>query len=537
MKKSGTFKKRLPLIIGLVVVLGLLGFAVSYVVSSRNKTPEIARDGIVTVDRGDIVATFSSSATVRSGRQGSFEILDGTVVKEVNFRVGDLVQKGDVLATFDANALDEMLRAKKKEYDNASKSYKDYMKDAEAAPKQRAALQKQIAALEKTIAALEAAEKETQAPTAPAKPAEPEENKQLAELRTALAGLLGNTRIANNLVNSILAENGSVAQTLTAFQNLLGGSFGMDYSSIMSSMGGMGMLGNSELMTASLQLVQLKVQESMLGLQSGASLESVYKSVADSAESAYFAAERVIAQLKGGWVAAEDGVIREINIMEGMTYVSQTEDSSGPAINTTSLLASIATGNMDISALLSGLFTTAVKGMVVEYYPFIASVPLSKYDVAKITLDQSVTVTSIAGKTFEGFVSYISPVASEGGEINLSSMMGGGTSKGVEARITIPAPDKSIIIGLDVDISIETERKADVIRVPMESVQFDELTKNYVVYSYDDKDKRVHQHPVTTGIMDGIYYEITQGIEPGAQIVRAPSRTMKDDMKVKVLEG
>ncbi len=537
MQKS-TLKKRLPLILALVVILAMLGFAVGYVIMSRNKTPELPSDGIVAVDRGDIVATFTSSATVKSGRQGSFEILDGTLVKEINFRVGDAVQKGDVIATFDAASLDEMLRLKKKEYDNASKTYKDYMKTANNAPKQRAALQKQIKTLEKTIADLQ--EKESQTTTAPATQpdAAPAENKQLADLRAALANLLGNTRLANSMVNAVLAENGSVAQTITAFQNLLGGSFMMDPAALQNMMGGMGAmgaLGNSELINASLQLVQLKVQETMLGVQSGTSLESVYKSVADSAQGAYVAAERVVNQLKSGWAAEEDGVIREINIVAGERYQSPEQADAGSSVNVTNLLASLAAGNADISSLLSGLFTPAVKGMVIEYYPFVASVPLSKYDVAKISLDQKVTVTSISGKEFEGTVSFISPVASESGEFNISSMMGGGTAKGVEARIIIPEPDKSIIIGLDVDISIVTETKKSVVRVPMESVQYDEAKKGYAVFIYDAAEKKVREQAVVTGIMDGVFYEITEGLEPGARIVRAP-RGLKDGSKVKVLD-
>ncbi|MDR3314028.1 MAG: hypothetical protein LBS96_06180 [Oscillospiraceae bacterium] len=539
MEKNGakTLKRKLPLIIAGVLVLALLGFAVTYVITSKNKTPEIAKDGVVTVDQGDIVSTFSSSATVQSGRQGVFEILDGTKVKAVNFRVGDIVSEGDVIATFDTASLDEMLRLKKQDYDNANKTYKDYLKSMSDAPKQRTALQEQIKALEKTIATLQAEQTATTtAANTAASAATATENKQLSDLKAALTNLLGNTRLAESLVNAVLAENGSVGQTITAFQNLLGGSFMMDPSALTSMMGSMGAMGNTELISASLQLVQFKVQEAMLGVQTGTSLESVYKTVAESAENAYRAAEQTVTQLKAGWVAAADGVIREINIVAGEPYQSQQSSSGISTSAVTSALASLAAGNMDITPLLAGMFTNTVKGLVVEYHPFAASFLLAQNNKDKISLDQPVQVISVSGKVFEGTVSFISPVATESSDLVSSLIGGGGSTKGVEARVIIPDPDTSITIGLDVKISIDLETKTNAVRVPMESVQYDETGKSYVVFLYDAEGKKVVKQPVKMGIYDDVYYEITEGLAPGAQIIRVPQRGLKDGDKVKVLE-
>ncbi|MDR1927109.1 MAG: biotin/lipoyl-binding protein [Oscillospiraceae bacterium] len=532
-KKARVSKKRVLLVVTAVLVLALLGAAVTYVTASNNKATEIKADGIVTVDQGDIIATFAQSATVESGRQGSFEILDGTRVTALNVRVGDLVKQGDLLASFDTSSLNALLQAKKKDYSNAQKSYKEYLAGAAAAPKQAVALKQQIAALEKEIARLQAEEAQPKA-----EEVQPSGNSQLEELKTAIAGLLGNTSIANMMVDRVFAENGSVAQTLAAFQNLLSGSLGMgmDANAMASMMSGMGSLGNSELINASLQLVQLKVQETMLGLQSGASLDDVYKSLADSAEKAYRQTELAVEQLKNGWVAEADGIVREVNISAGEIYQAPEQSSGGvSSINVTTLLASISTGNADISSLLSGLFETPVKGMVVEYYPFTATFLVGKYDLAKIYLDQPAKVKSVSGKIFDATITYISPVATEGGEINISSLLGSsGSSKGVEARITIPEPDKSITIGLDVDVTIDLETKKNVVRVPVESVQYDEDSKENYVFIYEAVSKTIQKTPIETGLFDGTYYEVLQGIDAGAEIVRAPQRDMLDGDRVKI---
>ena len=535
-KRTG--KRRLLLLAALAVVLAMLAYAVYYVVSSNKKGLELGRDAIITVDRGDLTSVYTASATVESGRQGVFEILEGTKVESLDVRVGDVVHKGDLLATFGTKGLDEMLRAKKRDYEAAAKSYRDYMKGVADAPKQSAALQKQIDALEKDIARMQA-EGGEQANNSNNSPAQGSGNRQLDELKAAVAGLLGNTRLANMVVDRVFAENGSVAQTVTAFQNLLGGSMMMfDPNAMQSMMGSMGGMVNTELMGASLQLIQLKVQQSVLGMQSGASLDSVYKALADSAESAYRQAEQTAVLLKKGWVAEADGIIREVNIAEGEAYRgAQQQAPAASAINVTSLLASLTAGNADITSMLGGLFSNTVSGMVVEYYPFTASFLLGKYDIAKVALDQAVQVTSVSGQQFDAFVSFISPVAQDSNAINISSLMGaGGTSRGVEARITIPQPDKSITIGLDVDVAIELETKEGVLRVPVESVQIDDETSGYYVFVLERVSKTIRKQPVTTGMFDGsTYYEVLDGLAEGTEIVRAPQRSMKDGEKVRLV--
>ncbi len=526
-------KKKLVLTLAIVLVLGLLGYAVYYAVSSNKNHLELKPDNIIKVERGDMTSVFTAAATVSSGKQGSFQILEGAKVNTVNVRVGDMVKEGDLLATFDASSLDEMLRTKKRDYEAAKKSYQEYMKSLADAPKKSAELKKQIAAAEKKIAALQAEEaKNANEPAAAPK------NAQLDSIKEAVASLLGDTKLANRMVNAMFAENGSVDKTLKAFQSLLGGGL-FDMSSMTSMMGSMGSFGNTELMSASFELIQLKLQDSMTGITSGMSLDTVYKTVADSAESAYRQAEKATKLLKEGWHAESDGIIREVNIVEGEVYKTEQEGQSAAAssINVTSLLASLTAGNADIGTLLGGLFSNQVNGMVVEYYPFTASFMLGKYDIAKVALDQPAKVTSVSGKEFDATITYISPVAKESSDINLSSLMGGsGTSRGVEARITIPEPDKSITIGLDVDLSIDLETKKNVLRIPVESVTTDSESAGYYVYVLERVSRTIRKQPVETGLFDGnSYYEITSGLEEGEEIVRAPLKKMEDGQRVKLL--
>ena len=100
-------------------------------------------------------------------------------------------------------------------------------------------------------------------------------------------------------------------------------------------------------------------------------------------------------------------------------------------------------------------------GMTVENYgQFYVSFSLDKYDVLKVKTGMPAVITTASGE-LEGVVSFISPVASSGGGLDLSSLAGSltgaGTSSSIPAKVKINNPDASVIIGVDVDVSIQTD--------------------------------------------------------------------------------
>ena len=532
MRDKGRWRsKKMLLVIFCLVIAILLGFVIFFSVSARRKGAAVRQDGIIAVEQGDMTAVFSSSARVASGNQGVFDILDGTMVKEVNVRVGDPVKKGDILATFDAMSLDDMLEKKRKDFENAEKSYMEYLQNVEEAPMRAEAMKIRIAELEMKIADLQGKNGAQEQLGDP----------RLNELRNSIAMLLGNGPLATFMVNTVLRETGVVGQTVKLFQNFIGGTFGLLGSFLTGGSNPfsavLGSLANPELMSASLELLQLRIQESMLSLQQGTSLENLYKTLSDSAESAYVQAETIVGLLKTGWVAEYDGIIRDVNIVANEEY-HPPDDGNAPmagSINVTTLLASLSAGQTDIGTLLGGLFSGTVNGMVVEYYPFTASFMLGKYDIAKVSLDQAVKVTSVTGKEFDAVVTYISPVASEGASLDLGSIIGGGTasSRGVEARITIPKPDDSITIGLDVDVTIDLETRRNVLQVPAEAILYDEEVNQSYVFVFNRQKRVLDKQYVTMGLFNGAVYEITEGLLTGQEIIRSPDRNWTSGQKVR----
>ena len=99
-KKWSKKKKIIAAVIG-VVVLALTASVIYIALKPEDPVETQIHD----VTKGDITATFDTTAIVKSSNQGDFAIYDGVKIKEVNVRVGDNVKKGDVLCIIEAMKL------------------------------------------------------------------------------------------------------------------------------------------------------------------------------------------------------------------------------------------------------------------------------------------------------------------------------------------------------------------------------------------------------------------------------------------------
>ena len=526
-KKWSKKKKIIAAVIGVVVLA--LTVSVIYIALKPEDPIETQIHEIV---KGDVTETFDTTAIVQSSNQGNFAIYDGVKIKEVNVRVGDNVKKGDVLATFDTTSLNAILSEKRAAYNSAQKAYNEYLDNAFLAQQQQAEMDVQIASLEKEIANIEKIVNEEK------KAAEEnktnnigQESDELAELRDALKEVLGNNKLGDAIVDSMLSSDSSTAQVVDALKNLLS-SATIDMSAIESMTSGMMSENEQLLLKKQLQLVQLNVQSGMITAQSGDTLKTVYKTIADSAYTAYEEMATRVNSLNRGWIAEEDGFVREVNIKAGETYLNENAATS-PSLDMSSILASVTSGSYDISSIVSSIAGTTNMGMVVEYYPLEAKFEVSKYDISKISMDQKVVVTTADGKEFDATVNYISAVAdSSSGGININSLMGAGAAANtLTAKVEILNADRSVIIGMDVDLSAALETKTDVVLVPVEAIQHDNET-GYYVFIYDEEEKVINKKSVIVGLFDGANYEVVEGLAEGDKIVRAPTITMEEGQRV-----
>ena len=501
--------KKTAVIVGAVAVVIAAALLIYFLVRPEPGTPVT----LVSVQQGDIQQELIATGTVESDNQTNFNLLEGTKVLSVNVKVGDHVKKGDVLATFDASSLSGKLSERRTAYNEALKTYNNSMTAAGEAKTKLPQVNKEIKELEAKIEKLtkEAnANKATQTTTSA--------QKETTEATTTPSTLQGQIQ---TIIDKLLGANGSASQIQKLMEQLTQmANNGFDMSALAGS-------SSTELIQAQMDLAQLKIQKTTLEAQQSNTLSSTYKLVVDASKKSLDEMESMIASLKSGWVAQDDGVVTAVNIKAGETYQGGGASSSSSSLDMSAILKAIS-GGTDINSLLNtltSLGTGANVGMTVENYgQFYASFSLDKYDVLKVKTGMPAVITTASGK-LDGEVTFISPVASSGSV---------GTSSSIPAKVKINNPDASVIIGVDVDVSIQTDEAKGATLIPLESLMVEEGQKYVFVYNKDEK--TVSKKKVETGLVSDTMYQIISGVSVGDQIVKSPSKTLVDGARVTIQE-
>ena len=513
-KKILNKKQKIVISIVAAVLIIAIGISVYVVISKKSRTTVALAE--VTV--GDITETLKLSGTVNSENRASLEILDGTYVKSVNVRVGDAVKKGDVLATFDTSSLGDVVAQKHDNYNAAMSQYKKYSANASASFSQLESLSKQIKQKQKEV-------EELQKKVDAAKPRD--DTPETVSLKKQLTELLGDSKLAGEIVDRIFSSGTQTSEILQHLENIINGA-NNQISSILKLLS----VSDEEkqLISAQLELVELKARQGILKLQSGDTLASLYLSVAESAKEDLDKTVEAVNALKKGWIAEYDGIVSEVNIIPGETC-----RSAATANIDISSIIDLASGNTNVSDIVNALLGQTQSGITVEYYPFVVDFVLGKADIFKVSLDMPCRVTAADDTVVDGVVTYISPVATQSSGVNISSLIGSGSANGVDAKVTIEKPTSSVIIGLDVDVSIDVDSKDNVLIVPSEAVKND--SNGTYVYIYNSKTKRIKSSKVELGLSDDTRYEIVSGCEEGDTVITTvpTGTTLADGDKVKIV--
>ena len=497
-KKWSTKKKILIIALITLCVAALAG--VLYMVFKPDPLPQVSA---TEVTRGDITQTLDISGKVSSSQQGIFIPIDGTKVLTVNVKVGERVNKGDVLATFDTSSLNSLLAEKQQAYLTASENYKNAKNTAVTSSAQLKEIEARLKEIDAELAEQEA--QQTQKTD--------DQNSQSASQSSDTSN---DSTVMNKfweLVSKALGTE-DINASLKKLDELLNSSDSNAFS------------GVSELQ---MEKMQLELKKVTLEAQSGTITQSTYKTIMEAAKKELDSLNESIASLKNGWVAEYDGIVSEVNITAGETCKSTSVDQ----LDISSII-DLANGSTDVNALVASLLGQTQSGITVEYYPFVVDFVLGKADIFKVNLDTPCRVTAADDSVVDGVVTYISPVASQSSGVNISSLISSSSVSGVDAKVTINDPTSSIIIGLDVDISIDVASKNNVLIVPSEAVKND--SSGTYVYIYDSKTKRIKFSQVELGISDDTRYEILSGCEEGDMIITSvpTGTTLADGDKVSI---
>lgn len=179
-------------------------------------------------------------------------------------------------------------------------------------------------------------------------------------------------------------------------------------------------------------------------------------------------------------------------------------------------------------------------------------VEINENDVVNITIGDSalIEVDAFPEKKFKGFVKDIAYSASQNAvgttdqitNFTVKVLIDPSSYQNVpDLKHLIPGPGQSPFRpGMSAYVSIYTERKENVVAVPIQAVTIDLNSKKEnskaqeILYRY--KNNQVFKTPVKTGISDDEFIEIVNGLKENEEIVVGPyivvSKQLKDSMKV-----
>ena len=192
-------------------------------------------------------------------------------------------------------------------------------------------------------------------------------------------------------------------------------------------------------------------------------------------------------------------------------------------------------GKAGIQAEFSGVVTevSAVSGgpaakggslfTIASNEDVIVDMSVTRFDLEKLEVGQSAEI-NLAGKTYTGKVSKLSRLAQE-------------NTKGtpvVSAEIHIDNPDENIYLGLEAKVSVSGHKAENVIVVPVEAVNTGvDGSFCYVV----DENGVVAKREVVTGLASSMEIEIQSGLNVGDKVIRnTTGMLVEEGMRVTAME-
>ena len=147
------------------------------------------------------------------------------------------------------------------------------------------------------------------------------------------------------------------------------------------------------------------------------------------------------------------------------------------------------------------------------------SLSVDEYDVAAMTPGVPVEVTVLAlDRTFSGTVTSLDKNGTASGDLSYYT-----------AYVDL-ADAQDVYPGMQVSAKVLRSQALGATILKTDAIQFDEYNKPYVLmYSADGKNTlRV---PVSVGVSDGVYCEITQGVNPGDTVLVPSGMSMQQIME------
>lgn len=488
-------KKKLPgwVIVPIIAGVAVAGIGISALIGDGDNPSASQNLSVVEVKKESIKEVYNSSGTIESENTKTYYSPVTAPIANLNAKVGQIVQAGDLLVTFDTTNLErdnQQAQLNLQSAYNTSQAARDKNAQAiDAANAANAELANQANALADQVNALKAqmdAAKATYDANAAAN-ASAETQTRIAELQGQIADL--NTQI-QNYQNTI--------QTLSVVYE---GS-GKTYSEAVAT-------PEDKRTDAQKKLISdIDTYNAAVAELPNAQYESAYAQW----EAAYNAANAAASQPSAGMSSAEMNNLTISDNLAELAAMSQSEllekAREGMKADMNGVIASVEVLQTNAAAQGAAVFSIASTENVR------VKVDISPDDYEKMTVGTPATIT-IGEHKYEGTLENVNRIATNNAKGNPV----------IGAQIHISNPDEYICIGATAKVSMTVAQSDNVLTVPIECIN----TSTSGDFVFVIENGTVKKKPVELGTASTTAIEVKSGLKEGDQVV--------NDLNVDVTEG
>lgn len=484
--KKRRFKKRY-VVIG-IGALAIAGFIFARINAGKNNVVFVETTDVAS---GTIENVLSISGTVESGETKSYFSDVTAPLETVNFKVGDKVKAGDVLCTYEAEALDLAEKNAELAIKQAKGNYSALYSPTAAADRKYAEgmnaqqINDRIDAITAEIDAI---------------------NDKITEKRNRINQTLTDLQKVQQDIN----QNGISDSNESLFTN---GNSDYIYRNETDNKEDGKWVEPSESDRQMSLAVSQSIMDVQYALNNDPEMQEWNNQITALKEEQSHLSSAKAAQVNPGSASASKASLESTELTQ-QDAIDKIQ-SAREGIKT------------DINGVVTAIPATVVEGATVQNGGQLfsianlddveVSIQVSKSDLPKIAVGQQVDIT-INGKSYEGKIEKISGTATKNNN---------GVAV-VDTKIRVTNPDSDIILGVEANNKIHAQKAENTIVLPYQYVQTD--SEGDYVYVYENG--TVVRKNVTIGISTSTEAEITEGLSVGDKVISSDVTELTDGMAV-----
>ena len=486
-------KKKIPLIVAAALVVVFGGYSVVNSVIAKNTPTQV---NTITAAKGSVEETISTSGKVNSEQSRTYYAPVGAVITEMNVSLGDVVEEGQQLVTFDTSDLEAQ---KTKAELDASASANGYRSTQYQSDKKQSEYNEAVIGLDELKVLAAGQEQYVQGLKYNL---EDDIQNKKEDLQEWLNKLNLELEIQNNKLSEPRSEE-SRERIQETIQNL--------NESIRSTSNEINDLSMSDEMKEKQRIIDAE-QKKLDDMKEEISRREGKESSSEAGIVDPYAKQQQADNMQSAQITAEEAAEKLAKGQEGV------KAEFGGIVTKIATMSSSANASAGGGLLEGATVSEGTELFTIESNQQVkVDISITKYDLAKIAVGQKADIT-IADQKYEGEVTKINKVAANNSQ--------GSPVVGVEVHIN--NPDSGIYLGVEAQVVIHTNSAQDVITLPVEIVNTDRNGD----FCYVVENGVVTMRRITTGISSDTDVEVTDGLKEGDLVVYDMTGSVTEGMSV-----